>query len=64
MAKGGAKVNVSQPVVTSTAQAAESARQAQLSELKRQGMASTLLSEGIGGGSVTPTGTKSILGGA
>ena len=60
---GGSSPSISQPVVTSTAQAAESARQAQLSELKRQGMASTLLSQNASSSSGGSTGTKSLLGG-
>lgn len=50
--------SVSQPVVVSAAESAESARQAQQAELKRQGMASTILSSDTGSQT-----KSSILGG-
>lgn len=58
---GNASPSVSQPVVVSATQQAESARQAQMSELRRQGIQSTLLSQQ--GNSTSTVGGKTILGG-
>lgn len=58
---GNASPSVSQPVVVSATQQAESARQAQMSELKRQGIQSTLLSQQ--GNSTSTVGGKTVLGG-